>query len=187
VRTTFSARARALRVRHCRVVSDLTIRSAAEQDIEQVLLLWEAAGSAPSVTDSEAGLRALLAFDPCALLVADAGGVLVGSLIAAWDGWRASFYRLAVDPGRRREGIATALLHEGERRLQARGAIRLTAIVTGHDVAASGFWQAAGYTRQPDQARFVRHAESPLGRLTPPAPSAGRRPSPRLPRVVPGR
>jgi ribosomal protein S18 acetylase RimI-like enzyme len=138
---------------------DLTIRSAAQQDIEQVLLLWETAGSPPGVTDSETGLRALLASDPDALLVADASGVLVGSLIAAWDGWRASFYRLAVDPGRRREGIATALLHDGERRLRARGAIRLTAIVVGSDATATGFWQAAGYMRQPDQVRFVRHAE----------------------------
>jgi ribosomal protein S18 acetylase RimI-like enzyme len=141
------------------VVSDMTIRSGEQQDIEQVLQLWEAAGSPPSVTDSEAGLRVLLATDPDALLVADACGVLLGSLIAAWDGWRASFYRLAVDPGRRREGIATALLHEGERRLRARGAIRLTAIVASGDTVATGFWQAAGYTRQPDQARFVRHAE----------------------------
>jgi ribosomal protein S18 acetylase RimI-like enzyme len=111
------------------------------------------------VTDSEAGLRVLLATDPDALLVADARGVLLGSLIAAWDGWRASFYRLAVDPGRRHEGIATALLQEGERRLRARGAIRLTAIVASGDTVATGFWQAAGYMRQPDQARFVRHAE----------------------------
>ena len=35
---------------------------------------------------------------------------MVGSLIAAWDGWRGSFYRLAVHPERRRQRIATALL-----------------------------------------------------------------------------
>jgi len=137
----------------------MIIRSAEQQHIEQLLQLWEAAGSPPSVTDSAAGLRALLAADPDALLVAEADGVLLGSLIAAWDGWRASFYRLAVDPSRRREGIATALLREGERRLLVRGAARLTAIVASSDAAATGFWQAAGYTRQPDQARFVRHAE----------------------------
>jgi ribosomal protein S18 acetylase RimI-like enzyme len=138
-------------------VPNFTIRSAAQRDLRQLLLLWQAAGGPPSVTDSEAHLRALLAFDSDALLVAEAGGALVGSLIAAWDGWRASFYRLAVDPRRRRQGIATALLREGERRLRSRGAIRLTAIVAGGDAAATGFWQAAGYTRQPDRARFVRH------------------------------
>ncbi|MHB1539644.1 MAG: GNAT family N-acetyltransferase [Solirubrobacteraceae bacterium] len=68
---------------------------------------------------------------------------------------RASFYRLATDPDRRREGIATALLQEGERRLRAHGAIRLTAIVAGNDAAATGFWRAAGYTPLPNQTRFV--------------------------------
>jgi len=50
------------------------------------------------------------------------------------------------------------LLREGERRLRARGAVRLTAILTEDDATATGFWQAAAYTRQPQQARFVRLA-----------------------------
>jgi ribosomal protein S18 acetylase RimI-like enzyme len=82
---------------------------------------------------------------------------VVGSLIAAWDGWRGSFYRLAVSPERRREGLATMLLREGERRLCGRGAVRLTAIVAHEDAGAVAFWRAAGYERQQDQARFVRH------------------------------
>src|SRR5438445_9522594 len=100
-----------------------TIRSASEQDIEPVLCMWDAAGGPPSVTDTREGLLALLASDSEALLLADLDGAMVGSLIAAWDGWRGSFYRLAVHPERRRQRIATALLREGERRLRARGAV----------------------------------------------------------------
>jgi len=138
-------------------VSEWTIRSAGVQDIGSVLDLWTVAGSSPSVSDSPDGLARLLAADPQALLVAELGGVLAGSLIAAWDGWRGSFYRLAVSPGHRRKGLATMLLSEGERRLRERGAIRLTAIVAEDDPTAMSFWQAAGYTRQRDRARFVRH------------------------------
>jgi ribosomal protein S18 acetylase RimI-like enzyme len=108
-------------------VLEWTIRSATEQDIEPVLALWDAAGSPPSVTDTREGLRHLLAASEEAPLVAEVRGALVGSLIAAWDGWRGSFYRLAVYPDLRRKGLATALLREGERRLRARGALRLTA------------------------------------------------------------
>jgi ribosomal protein S18 acetylase RimI-like enzyme len=85
----------------------------------------------PSVTGE--GLGRLLAAGEEALLVAEVRGALVGSLIAAWDGWRGSFYRLAVDPDVRGKGLATALPLEGERRLRARGALRLTVIVVDDD------------------------------------------------------
>lgn len=134
---------------------DWTIRNATEEDIAAVLDLWVAADSVPSVSDSPDGLARLLSADPEALLVAELGCVVVGSLIAAWDGWRGSFYRLAVLPERRREGLATMLLREGERRLCERGAIRLTAIVADEEPGAMAFWRAVGYERQQHRARFV--------------------------------
>ena len=81
---------------------------------------------------------------------------MIGSLIAAWDGWRGSFYRLAVDPAWRRRGIATALVRRGEERLRDLGAERLTAIAVGSDSEANGLWLSVGYQRQSDRARFVR-------------------------------
>jgi ribosomal protein S18 acetylase RimI-like enzyme len=132
-----------------------TIRTAVEDDIPSVLGLWAAAGSVTTVTDSPDGLDHLLAAGPQALLVAELDGVLAGSLIAAWDGWRGSFYRLAVLPEHRRKGLATMLLREGEQRLRERGAVRLTAIVADDEVDAMSFWRAAGYERQQHRARFV--------------------------------
>jgi ribosomal protein S18 acetylase RimI-like enzyme len=70
-----------------------------------------------------------------------------------------SFYRLAVYPDVRRKGLATGLLREGEHRLRARGALRLTAIVADDDHGALAFWEAAGYTHQSQRARFIRHIE----------------------------
>jgi ribosomal protein S18 acetylase RimI-like enzyme len=139
-------------------VGVLEIRTGGAHDIARVLELWASAGSVPVVgDDSPDGLTQLLATDAQALLLAEMDGVLVGSLIAAWDGWRGSFYRLAVAPGQRRRGLATALLREGERSLRERGAIRVTAIVDETEDGAMGFWRAAGYEQQSQRARFVRH------------------------------
>jgi ribosomal protein S18 acetylase RimI-like enzyme len=142
------------------VVPGWTIRSATVQDIASVLSLWETAGTPPGVSDTRTGLLGLLTANRDALLIAESEGVTVGSLIAVWDGWRGSFYRLAVHPSQRRQGIAMALLREGERRLRERGAARLTAIAIDEDPAAIGFWQAAGYERQQHRARFVRHPDA---------------------------
>jgi ribosomal protein S18 acetylase RimI-like enzyme len=86
------------------------LRSATEEDIASVLGLWETAGGPASVSDTREGLSRLLARDGDALLLAESGGAVVGTLIAAWDGWRGSFYKLVVHPDQRRQGLATGLL-----------------------------------------------------------------------------
>jgi ribosomal protein S18 acetylase RimI-like enzyme len=91
--------------------------------------------------------------------VAEAEGSIVGTLIAGWDGWRGSFYRLAVHPDWRRRGLATALVRAGEERLEALGAVRLTAIVAVGETAALGLWESAGFRHQTDTTRFVRMAD----------------------------
>jgi ribosomal protein S18 acetylase RimI-like enzyme len=99
----------------------------------------------------------LLARDREALLVAEIDGEIIGSLIAAWDGWRGNMYRLAVREGHRRQGIAIALTRAGEDCLRERGARRITALVAVDDEVAGGFWQAAGYRSDHGMGRRVRN------------------------------
>jgi ribosomal protein S18 acetylase RimI-like enzyme len=94
---------------------------------------------------------------PAALLVAERDGEIVGTLIAAWDGWRGNMYRLAVREGRRREGIGIALTRAGEDYLRGRGARRVTALVAYDDEGAGGFWEAAGYPSDREIGRRVRN------------------------------
>jgi ribosomal protein S18 acetylase RimI-like enzyme len=133
------------------------IRPGSCDDLAAVLDLWTAADAVPTPTDRVEPLRVLLSVDPGALIVADADGELVGSLIAAWNGWRGSFYRLAVHPDHRRRGLATLLVRAGEMRLRERGALRLDALVADDQPAALRFWSAAGYELQGDRRRFVRN------------------------------
>jgi ribosomal protein S18 acetylase RimI-like enzyme len=108
------------------------------------------------VPDDEPAIARLLDSDPEALLVAEDRGVIVGTLVATWDGWRGNMYRLAVAPARRRRGIARALVRRGEERLRGKGARRITALVASDDVAAS-VWRGLGYSHDETVARFVRN------------------------------
>ena len=123
-----------------------------------MLAVWRAAGSAPSVTDSVECVRGLLGREGSWLLVAEEDGRIVGTLIAAWDGWRGHLYRLAVLPEARRRGIASALVRAGEERLRGAGAQRLSAIVLSDHADATGVWEAVGYVQQAEVGRFVKTA-----------------------------
>src|SRR5690349_14689626 len=68
--------------------------------------LWqEAAENGSRPPDTRQAVLALLSRDPEALIVAEHDGVLIGSVIAGWDGWRYHLYRLAVRPNWRRQGV----------------------------------------------------------------------------------
>ena len=132
----------------------IDIRTADDSDIAAVLALWGDA-TVPSTTDDAAAVRALVARDPDALLVAGRGGRIVGTLIAGFDGWRGQMYRLAVAPDERRHGIARALVDVAETNLRRRGARRISALVIDDDVARA-FWAAAGYEEDERDRRFVK-------------------------------
>ncbi len=130
------------------------IRAAVADDIPSVLDLWRSS-AAPTSTDSADALQSLLGQDPGALMVADAGGEIVGTVIAGWDGWRGSIYRLAVVPAHRRRGLGGRLLREAEHRLAGLGVRRMHAIVVGDDARAVAFWESTDWELQRGQLRFT--------------------------------
>ena len=136
----------------------ITVRAATTDDVADVLALWSAATVEPSATDDVDGVLALLDTDRESLLLAidDDDGTIVGTVIAAWDGWRGAMYRLAVLPSHRRRGIATTLVEGGEQRLRAKGARRFHLIVVSDEAPARAFWAAAGYEQQDHRLRYVK-------------------------------
>ena len=126
----------------------MDIRAARRDEIGDVLSLWEDAGLGKRPGDALGSIERLLDHDPESLLVAEEDERMVGTLIAAWDGWRAGLYRLGVLPDFRRRGIGTALVHAGEQRLAARGATRIIAAVGRENSAATRFWKSVGYDVQ---------------------------------------
>ena len=138
-------------------MSPFAVRRATFRDAPAILELWRLADAEPTRTDDEASICSLIAHDPDALLVAEDEGELVGSVIAAFDGWRGTFFRLAVLPARRRAGIGQALVYAGERSLRERGAVRITLFAVKAAVGADDFWLAADYARDNRTQRYVKN------------------------------
>jgi len=133
------------------------LRPATADDIAAVLAFWADATAEPSSTDDTVGLEGLLAQAPGALIVAVDDGTIVGSVIAGWDGWRGTLYRLAVASSHRRRGIATALVDEAEQHLRQHGVRRMHLIVgLAGGNAAIEFWRSARY-EPTDQLRMVKN------------------------------
>jgi ribosomal protein S18 acetylase RimI-like enzyme len=135
----------------------ITLRAATSDDIDAVLAFWADATAEPSSTDDAEGITGLLERAPGSLVVAVDRDTIVGSVIAGWDGWRGTMYRLAVAPAYRRRGIATHLVNEAEAQLRKHGVRRMHLIVSraGGD-AAESFWVSADYAPT-DQVRMVKN------------------------------
>jgi ribosomal protein S18 acetylase RimI-like enzyme len=71
--------------------------------------------------------------------------------------------RLAVLPTERRHGIALRLVAEAERRLTAKGAVRISALVMSEHDPAVALWRAAGYLHDPRVGRYVRSLRPAAG------------------------
>jgi ribosomal protein S18 acetylase RimI-like enzyme len=132
------------------------IRAGTAADVDAILALWRAADAVPTVTDDAGAIVTLIEHDPEALIVYEADGEIVATLVAAWNGWRGSFWRLAVRPDHRRGGIASELVRRGEKRFARLGAKRLDAILVSDEASALAFWQSLGYSAQHDRLRSVR-------------------------------
>ena len=145
------------------MTESVTIRAATHADIELVLRLWLAPGVAPSSTDEAGALASAIDHPTCAVLLAERDGEPVGTVLAAWDGWRGGLYRLMVVPEMRRRGVAGSLVRAAERFLAAAGCVRISVHVLGAETAAVAFWAAAGYAVDDRMRRFLRDLRADLG------------------------
>ncbi|MFF7178775.1 GNAT family N-acetyltransferase [Streptomyces sp. NPDC008121] len=154
-------------------MSDLRIRPAAAADIDTVLAFWRVAAEGTSISDDRDGVARLVARDPEALLLAERGGELAGTVIAGFDGWRCHLYRLAVHPGHRRQGVGGALLAAAEERFVALGGRRADAMVLDRNELGRHAWRAADYGPQEQWTRWVKPLPADAAGATAPTLTSG--------------
>jgi ribosomal protein S18 acetylase RimI-like enzyme len=123
----------------------MPIRSATVADSAELVSLWQEAGlrvDAPAVPGE---LAAVLERDPLVLVHVTDEGTIAGAVLGAFDGRRGWVNRLAVRPGLRGQGIASALMGELERRLVARGCQQVNLLVDLDNADVTRFYTGLGY------------------------------------------
>ena len=142
-------------------MTGVVLRPARRDEVDAVLAFWRTSAEGTDRDDDRQVVVQLLDRDPEALLLAVEGDEVVGSVIAGWDGWRCSLYRIAVREDRRGRGIARALVAQAEQRFRAVGGRRADAMVLEGNDLGQAAWTALGYAPQPQWRRWVRRLADP--------------------------
>ena len=137
-------------------MSNLNYRTCSPDDIDTVLAFWNTVTLGGSTNTREA-IKTYLDHDAELFITVWDGDVLIGTVMGAWDGWRAHFNRLTVNPEYRRRGIARELVIRAEQLLRKRGAKRVYAAILTDSPEAFDFWRAMGFTPNDVVAPYAKN------------------------------
>jgi [ribosomal protein S18]-alanine N-acetyltransferase len=121
-----------------------TLRSYAATDFETLYQIDQSCFD-PALAYSRPDLRNYLRLPGADCVIAEANGEIAGFLATAHENAVGSIVTIDVLAAHRRQGVATLLLGESERRLAAAG-VRTIELETATDNASAiAFWQKHGY------------------------------------------
>jgi ribosomal protein S18 acetylase RimI-like enzyme len=117
-----------------------------QRDRIAVIAIWKSAfGYMTGHNAPELSITRKTAVHDGLFLVAESNSLVVGTVMAGYDGHRGWIYSLGVHPDHRKTGIGSALLHEAERRLTALGCVKVNLQVIEGNQETLPFYQANGY------------------------------------------
>lgn len=130
----------------------LVIREFRIADYHSVIALWNSAGlpHKPEGRDTKENMSKEIGQPNALFLVAEKEGHLIGSAFGTHDGRKGWVNRVAVLPAARRQGIATALVREVEKRFAEHGIQIIACLVEEWNKESLIFFQKMGYVCHKD-------------------------------------
>src|SRR4051812_21319831 len=127
-------------------MAQVLVRAFKEADEARVVELWTFAGLVRPWNDPKKDISRKLKLQRELFLVAELQGVIVGCVMAGYEGHRGWINYLAVDIGQRRRGIGTALMRDAERRLRLLGCPKINLQIRAENSDVQAFYAALGFT-----------------------------------------
>ena len=75
----------------------------------------------------------------------DKDGLVMGTVMAGYDGHRGWIYSIAVSPGRRKQGLGSKLLEHAVAELRKRGCEKVNLQIMGDNAAVKAFYEKNGF------------------------------------------
>jgi ribosomal protein S18 acetylase RimI-like enzyme len=126
-------------------MASVLVRVFKEADEARVIELWMFCGLLRPWNNPQRDIARKLKVQRELFLVAELQGVIVGSVMAGYDGHRGWVNYLAVDIGQRRRGIGTALMRDAERRLRLLGCPKINLQLRRETAEVQAFYAALGF------------------------------------------
>ncbi|MBI2333160.1 MAG: GNAT family acetyltransferase [Chloroflexi bacterium] len=130
-------------------------------DYKRVLSLWQGieAGMQVGRSDTPEEIQKKIQRDPDLFLISETGGEIVGAIIGGFDGRRGMVYHLAVRKDARRQGVGAKLLAEVEKRLQAKGCVKVYLLILDDNTSAMRFYEECGWKHSKHDLIFSKEFE----------------------------
>ena len=125
------------------------IRAFRDSDLGAVVDLWQACDLVRPWNPPAQDIAFCRRSGHGELLVAEAAGRIVGTVMVGHDGHRGWLYYVAVDPTRRREGLGRRLVAAAEAWLAERGVAKAMLLIRDTNTAIGTFYQRLGYEVEP--------------------------------------
>jgi ribosomal protein S18 acetylase RimI-like enzyme len=126
----------------------LAVTSIEDQDVVEVVSLWQRCGSPRPWNDPASDIALARKGANSTILLARHEGVLVASVLVGHDGHRGWVYYVSVDPDHRFKGYGRAIMTAAEDWLRARGIAKLQLMVRGDNAKVHAFYESLGYYDQ---------------------------------------
>ena len=123
----------------------IAIRPIGDDDIADVIALWQAAGVSRPWNDPRADIAFARNSPHATILLGLREGRIVASAMVGEDGHRGWVYYVAVQPEAQGGGIGRAMMDAAEAWLRTRGLWKMQLLVRGDNAPACGFYESLGY------------------------------------------
>jgi ribosomal protein S18 acetylase RimI-like enzyme len=130
----------------------LTIKAIDDDDIPEVIALWQRCGSTREWNDPAGDIALARKEANATVLLGRDDGAVVASVLVGHDGHRGWVYYVTVDPDHRFKGHGRVIMAAAEDWLRTRGIEKLQLMVRGDNAKVHAFYRSLGYY---DQERVV--------------------------------